>query len=112
MKKMAWGIALVGILIVAAPMARAGSASGAPSADPVKGEQVYKAQKCSVCHRIGNTGGKMGPDLNKVGATRDKAWLAAYLANPKGENPKNKMPAVKVKGADLDNLVDYLLTLK
>ena len=54
----------------------------------------------------------MGPDLTKVGATRDKAWLAKYLPNPKAENPKNKMPAAKAKGADLDNLIAYLLSLK
>jgi cbb3-type cytochrome oxidase cytochrome c subunit len=57
-------------------------------------------------------GAKMGPELTKVGTTRDREWLLKYLANPKAENPKNKMPAVKAKGADLDHLIAYLLSLK
>ena len=54
----------------------------------------------------------MGPELTKVGAKRDLAWLSKYLINPKAENPKNKMPPVKAKGADLDDLIAYLLSLK
>ena len=92
------------IALVAAPVTAAG--------DKVKGAQIYKDAKCSVCHKIGPAGGKMGPDLTKVGATRDLAWLAKYLANPKAENPKNKMPPVKAKGAELDDLIAYLLSLK
>ncbi len=91
------------------------SYAGVPLAaqgDKVKGEKVYKDAKCSVCHKVGTTGGKMGPEITKVGAKRDAAWLATYLVNPKAENPKNKMPAVKVKGADLDNLIAYLVSLK
>jgi cytochrome c2 len=96
--------ALVMIALMAAPLAATG--------DKVKGEKGYKDAKCSVCHKIGSAGGKMGPELTKVGAKRDLAWLTKYLANPKAENPKNKMPPVKAKGADLDNLIAYLLSLK
>lgn len=95
---------LVLVSLMAAPLAASG--------DKVKGEQVYKDAKCSVCHRIGGAGGKMGPELTKVGATRDVAWLDKYLVNPKGEKPTNKMPAVKAKGADLENLIAYLVSLK
>lgn len=101
----AWFVsAMVLVELAAAPVAAAG--------DKVKGEKIYKDAKCSVCHKVGSTGGKMGPELTKVGATRDLAWLAKYLANPKAENPKNKMPPVKAKGADLDDLIAYLLSLK
>ena len=89
-----------------------GAATMAASGDKVKGEKVYKDAKCSVCHKIGSTGGKMGPELTKVGAARDLAWLTKYLVNPKAENPKNKMPPVKAKGADLDDLIAYMLSLK
>lgn len=105
MRTMRWGVALVVLaLAVSAPLAAAG--------DKAKGEKIYKDQKCSMCHKVGTVGAKMGPELTKVGGTRDRAWLAKYLANPKAENPKNKMPAVKVKGADLDDLIEYLLSLK
>jgi cytochrome c2 len=95
---------MVLLAVAAAPVAAAG--------DKVKGEKVFKDAKCSVCHKVGSTGGKMGPELTKVGATRDLAWLNKYLVNPKADNPKNKMPPVKAKGADLDDLIAYLLSLK
>jgi putative heme-binding domain-containing protein len=84
----------------------------AQSGNAANGEKLYTSQKCSVCHQISGKGGKMGPELTKVAATRDAKWLAAYLPNPKSVDPKNKMPVVKLKGAELDDLVAYLLTLK
>ena len=76
------------------------------------GLEVYKTQRCSMCHKVNGAGGKNGPDLSSVGTTRDAAWLKAYLVNPKAENPKNKMPPVKASAADLDALVSYLRSLK
>jgi len=84
----------------------------AAQGDKAKGAKVYADLKCSMCHTIGEAKKKMGPDLAKVGATRDRAWLAKYLPNPKSVNAKNKMPAAKAKGADLDNLIAYMLSLK
>lgn len=84
----------------------------AAQGDKTKGEKLYADLKCSMCHTIGAGKKKMGPDLTKVGATRDRAWLLKYLPDPKAENVKNKMPAAKAKGADLDNLIAYLLSLK
>ena len=82
--------------------------------DPVKGKQVYlnSIPKCSLCHSVGASGGKFGPDLTAIGKKRDAAWLAKYLPNPQFENPENKMPAVAAKGKDLEDLIAYLVSLK
>lgn len=114
-RTIAWGAAVVMAVGLSVGLTAGGgdAAQGtAAPGDKVKGEAIYKAQKCSMCHRIGTVGAKMGPELTKVGTTRDQAWLHKYLTNPKGENPKNKMPPVKVKGEDLDHLVAYMLSLK
>jgi cytochrome c2 len=108
MKQGRWSKTVAALVLVSAAMAPMAAQAG----DKAKGATIYKDQKCSVCHKVGAAGGKMGPELTKVGGTRDKAWLAKYLANPKAENPKNKMPAVKVKGPDMDHLIAYLLSLK
>ena len=97
-------MALALVSVVVAPVAASG--------DKVKGAKIYQDAKCSVCHKIGTSGGKMGPEITKVGVKRDAVWLAKYLANPKAENPKNKMPPVKAKGEDLEHLIAYLLSLK
>ena len=70
------------IALVAAPVAAAD--------DKVKGAQIYKDAKCSVCHKIGPAGGKMGPDLTKVGATRDLAWLAKYWQTRRPKTPRTR----------------------
>lgn len=101
------GTGLLVMGLAAAPQASSGAAG-----DPVKGKAVYTAQKCNLCHKLGDAGGKLGPELDSVGTKRDAKWLATYLADPKKADPKNKMPAVKVKGQELDDLVSYLLTLK
>jgi cytochrome c2 len=110
------GIAMVGAAaLVALSVLGVSAAAGADRAqagDVANGMKVYAAQKCSVCHNIGTPGKKMGPDLVNTGATRDAAWLEKYLTNPKSLNPKNTMPAVKVKGQELKDLIAYMLSLK
>jgi cytochrome c2 len=99
------------LTITAAPFA-VGTSAG--PGDPVKGEAVYTMQKCNVCHRINNSGGVLAPDLTDVGGRRNAAWLAKFLANPVMTDKKYKvpMPVPNVRGADMDNLIAYLLTLK
>jgi cytochrome c2 len=101
------GLLVVGVFVFGALPVLAQNAG-----DAANGEKIYAAQRCSLCHKIGETGGAMGPSLTTVGDTRDLAWLKKYLVDPKGVDPANKMPAVKVEGQDLDDLVAYMLTLK
>ena len=113
MRVIRWGIAAIIMSVVAQAGPSMAAAVRAASGDPVKGEKIYTgaSPKCSGCHKIGATGGKLGPDLSAVGTRRDAAWLAKYLVNPKIVDPKNKMPAVKAKGQDLEDLIAYLETL-
>ena len=82
------------------------------AADPVQGQKVYVAQKCSICHVVAGTGGKLGPELSGIGLTRTASWLEKYLPDPRAFNPKGKMPAQSIKGQDLKDLAAYLATLK
>lgn len=98
--------------VIMISVASAGAFAAGQAGNAANGEKLYTAQKCSVCHKIAGKGGPMGPELGKVGTKRDAKWLAGYLANPKSVDPKNKMPVVKLKGAEMDDLIAYLLSLK
>jgi nitric oxide reductase subunit C len=89
------------------PLVAAAVTSGSP------GESVYKAQGCSACHMLDGVGGKVGPDLSRVGGERDKAWIEAQLKNPKSHNPNSIMPSFsKLSQKDLHDLADYLAGLR
>ena len=60
-----------------------------------KGEEVYAAQKCSVCHSIAGKGGKQSP-LDGVGkklsADDIRAWIATPTEMTKKTNSTKKPP--------------------
>ncbi len=89
------------------PLLATAVTSGSP------GEAVYKAQGCSACHSLDGVGGKVGPDLSKVGTRRDKEWIEEQLRNPKAHNPQSIMPSFnKLSEKDLDDLAAYLAGLR
>ncbi len=49
--------------------------------DPTKGKLVYQG-KCATCHRIGNEGRNIGPDLSMIGAKLDQQGLMDAIINP------------------------------
>jgi putative heme-binding domain-containing protein len=51
--------------------------------DENRGAQIYLGKAaCSACHRIGKTGGLVGPDLTRIGAIRSGRDLIESLAAP------------------------------
>ena len=78
------------------------------------GAQLYE-KKCKICHSVGGVGGpkkEVGGPLDDVGSKRDEAWLRAYLKDPKSKLENSKMPKMAMPDAELDALVQYLLSLK
>ncbi|MEC9346406.1 MAG: cytochrome c family protein [Pseudomonadota bacterium] len=102
-------------------------AAGAASAGDVEeGAKVFK--KCAICHTLDGKN-KVGPTLQGMfgraaggvegykyssalkdsGIVWDETTVAAYLKDPKGYIPKNKMafPGLK-KDKELDDVIAYL----
>jgi len=97
----------------------AGVPGVARSQDAAKGQQVYAAQKCSVCHAIAGKGGKASP-LDGVGAKLSaddiRAWIVDPVAMAAKTSSTKKPPMPKkwanLPAADLDGLVAYMQSLK
>jgi cytochrome c oxidase subunit 2 len=76
-----------------------------------KGQQVYSAQHCSMCHSIAGKGNPKNA-LDDVGSKMTAEELKKYITNPKSVKADTKMKAYPSLSADdLDALVTYLLTL-
>jgi cytochrome c len=100
----------------------------ASAQDAEAGKAVFN--KCRACHDIGpNAKNKVGPHLNDIfgrkagsvegfnysdalknsGIVWDEASIDAYVADPKGKIPGNKMVFVGIKDeADRKNLIAFL----
>ena len=81
-------------------------------AQPVDGRAYYQALNCRVCHRIGEEGGRGGPDLSYVGFRRNREWLNVWLKDPQGWKKDTAMPNPRLSETARQVLVEYLLRLK
>lgn len=54
----------------------------APAGDVANGEKVYASAQCATCHRIGDRGGRLGPDLSRIGAARSRSALVREIRAP------------------------------
>jgi mono/diheme cytochrome c family protein len=87
--------------------------------DAAKGQAVYTAPKCGVCHSIAGTGNKANP-LDGVGGRLSADDLRAWIVDPVAMTAKTKstkkppMPKkwAALPPADLDALVAYMQSLK
>jgi nitric oxide reductase subunit C len=77
-----------------------------------RGQNVFKRNKCSVCHSIEGKGGRIGPDLSQVGSRREAAWLQTFLKDPRSVIPQGKQPPFKGTAEEREELVTYLSSLR
>jgi mono/diheme cytochrome c family protein len=82
------------------------------------GQNVFEAQKCSLCHSVAGKGNAKGP-LDGVSSKYSTADLKLWITNPaemgKRHNATRKPPMksfASLSAADIDALVAYLQTLK
>jgi mono/diheme cytochrome c family protein len=95
----------------------AATVAAAQDAKIAKGEAVYAAQKCSLCHSIAGKGNKNGL-LDGVGTKLSAADIRAWMEDAPGMTAKSKstrkplMKSYKLPAEDLDALVAYMVSLK
>lgn len=68
----------------------AGRAAEQATGDPQAGRAVFESQNCLNCHRVGDQGGVVGPELTQVGRRSSLAHLEASIARPSEDvRPEN-----------------------
>jgi putative heme-binding domain-containing protein len=97
--------------LAAAPVAPAQASPSVPQATveetPLSAEEISKAA-CLSCHRVGEAGSYLGPDLDGVGAHRTPEQLHASLQSPKKEVlPENR--TVRLVSSDGKTVTGRLL---
>jgi len=107
---------------VSIPAMKAPDAS-TPSSDEVvtlkTAEEVITKYSCGTCHTVAGQTGEIGPDLTRIGKTRNKEYLRRAILDPEAELAKGfrggMMPDIygeTMKAKELEILVDYLAKLK
>jgi cytochrome c2 len=92
-----------------------GAGIGTATAAAEDGKKIFEAKKCINCHSLGTQKGpmvKLGGPLDGVGGKRDAAWLKGYLTDPKSQLANAKMPKTALTEKEIDDLVQYMLSLK
>jgi menaquinol-cytochrome c reductase cytochrome b/c subunit len=92
-----------------------GAEAGAPTEIELATEPQYEegklavaGQGCITCHKIGENGGTLGPDLTEIGAKLPEAAIARTLVNPSGIMP----PYTELPDEKRDAIVEYLASLR
>ncbi|MDB4965790.1 MAG: cytochrome c oxidase, subunit [Myxococcales bacterium] len=88
----------------------------------VAGRRVFESNACINCHSVAGTvgNGRYGPDLTHLmsratlaagAAPLSPETLRAWIRDPNGIKPGAHMPAMKLTEQQIDQLVQFLLTL-
>ena len=114
-------IAMIGAAATVAAMAylsTLGAIAGPPSEIELEvaskyenGKQVVASSGCLGCHKIGENGNKLGPNLTDVGSRLGKAAIARTLVNPTPPMPPYRQMQ-KDNPEQFNQLVEYVASLR
>jgi len=105
-------------VVIVFVMVGAGTAAAQNPQAVERGQKVYAAEKCSICHAVADQGNKRGP-LDSVGSKLSADDIRSWIVSAPEMTAKTKAarkPAMKAYAHlpkdDVDGLVAYLQTLK
>jgi putative heme-binding domain-containing protein len=74
-----------GTSVTAGAPARPVADSAATSARATSGRSVFERAGCLTCHRIGDQGSRVAPDLTEIGSQRSADQIARSVTDPEAE---------------------------
>jgi len=98
---------LIALPFAAAGQQKGGSDSEGDGGNARRGRRIFfTTAACSGCHRVHGRGGVTAPDLSEIGATREEAYIAAKMYNPRLGNPQTIMPSAGDLGLNDNDVAD------
>ncbi len=88
--------------------ANATEACAAEGGDPNKGRDIFANKgACTACHTVGMGGGRLGPDLSSIGASRGYGHLRESLLDPAKDMPPSHrtVRGVDARGARFEGIL-------
>lgn len=75
-----------------------------------QGEVFFKKKKsCIACHRVGDEGGKVGPDFSRAGFLYKPEWLFTWIPNPQKVHNNTPMPSMPMDRDEISSITAYLI---
>ena len=109
------GIATIGAMVYLTVL---GAIAGAPTEIELatkpqfqEGKEITASSGCLGCHKIGENGNTLGPNLTEIGSRLGKDAIARTLVNPTAPMP-SYAPFRKSNPEQFNKLVQYVASLK
>lgn len=81
------------------------------SPQELAGVGYFRQENCVSCHKIGEKGKAIGPDITRSASKRDAAWLIDHFKRPAQMVPGTSMPVITLTDSQLNSLAAFLLKL-
>lgn len=106
-----WDQPMLPLKYIEASCGQCHEASDNPAAPILaRGEHLFETVGCRGCHKLGGTGGNIGPELDRVGTRRSPDWLRSHFLEPAKVTPGSGMPPQKFAEPDVDAIVLFMLS--
>jgi len=106
-----WDRPLIELKYIQSACAKCHLPSDIPDAPQLaRGQTVFEDSGCIGCHKLHGSGGVIGPELDRVGATRSPEWLLKHFKNPAAVTAGSAMPPIGAGEADLQALTLYVMS--
>ncbi len=77
-----------------------------------KGEEGFSDFGCIGCHRVGEAGGTLGPNLTSGGFMLQPQFIYRWVRNPQSFKPKTRMPNLGLEPEEALAVALYVSTLR
>lgn len=79
---------------------------------PAAGKAFFVQAGCASCHKVGDLGSAVGPDLTLIGLRQSAEWLDLFIKDPQAWKKDTLMPNRRISDEARKAIVDYLAGLK